>query len=181
MFGGRKEGGGEPLRNKIMSLLWGTAASSWADDEAYLAVSEAHGDDRRYSEPACPREVVAPVNAGPAASAATLSLSLSSLPSQLHPLGSSKQTPAADDANGDTAGNQPPQRSFATGSNEQCQLECLASIAYLVGSPLQRHQPTSKEPVQQSMKLVRELLRRGVDPEQVIRVIESREGVIGGG
>ncbi|RNF03212.1 hypothetical protein TraAM80_05892 [Trypanosoma rangeli] len=163
-----------------MSLLWGTAASSWAEDEAYLAVSEAHGGDRRYSEPACPREVVAPVNAGPATSAATLSLSLSSLPSQLYPLGSSKQTPVADDGNCGTAVNRPPKRPFATGSNEQFQLECLASIAYLVGSPLQRRQPTLKKPVQQSMKLVRELLRRGVDPEQVIRVIESREGVRGG-
>ncbi|RNF09817.1 uncharacterized protein Tco025E_06924 [Trypanosoma conorhini] len=164
-----------------MSALWGTAASSWAEDEAYLAGSVPHGGGLRYTETAVPREVAAFVKGGPANSPAAPSLSLSSLPSQSCPLVHAKQTPAACNENDDTAGARPLPRAFSVASNEGCQLECLASIAYLVGSPMQRSQPTLMEPVQQSMKLVRELLRRGVDPEQVIRVIESREEVSGGG
>ncbi|ORC90585.1 uncharacterized protein TM35_000083830 [Trypanosoma theileri] len=63
--------------------------------------------------------------------------------------------------------------------NEQSKLECLASIAYLVGSPLQRFQPTAVEPVQRSLGIVRELLRRGMNPEQIVRIIETREGTGG--
>ncbi|KAG8344926.1 hypothetical protein ERJ75_001440100 [Trypanosoma vivax] len=63
--------------------------------------------------------------------------------------------------------------------SERQTLECLASIAYLVGSPVQRSQPTAAEPVQRTLEVVRELLRRGLHPEQIIQIIESREGLNG--
>ncbi|EAN89997.1 hypothetical protein TcYC6_0079110 [Trypanosoma cruzi] len=121
------------------------------------AGDETHGGGPRYGETARPGNVSAAFNAGQATSAANR------------------------EGNSDIVAARPQRKPLLVGSNEQCQLECLASIAYLVGSPLQRNQPTVMEPVQRSMKLVRELLRRGVDPEKVIRVIESREGVSGAG
>lgn len=55
------------------------------------------------------------------------------------------------------------------------QLECLAAVAYLLGSPLQRRQPSAQEgAVQPSLLLAYELLDRGVDPERVVELVEAR-------
>lgn len=54
------------------------------------------------------------------------------------------------------------------------QMECLAGIAYMVGSPLQQHQPTAVESLQPSLLLACHLLEQGVDPERIIQVIEAR-------
>lgn len=62
-------------------------------------------------------------------------------------------------------------------SVSSAQLECLAAIAYMLGSPLQRTQPSPQEgAVQSSLLLACELLERGVDPERVIELVEARSG-----
>lgn len=57
----------------------------------------------------------------------------------------------------------------------QSQLECLAAAAHLLGSPLQRRtgQPSTGG-VQPSLLVAAELLRRGVDAERVVALVEAR-------
>lgn len=58
-----------------------------------------------------------------------------------------------------------------TESATRAQVEFGAAIAYLLGSPLQRSQPTGYETVQSSCLLVNQLLEYGVDPERIVALI----------
>lgn len=58
-------------------------------------------------------------------------------------------------------------------SATRTQIEFAAAIAYLVGSPLQRSQPTALETIQSSILLTNQLLEYGVDPERIIALIHS--------
>lgn len=54
------------------------------------------------------------------------------------------------------------------------QLEALAAMAYLVGSPLQRQQPSGGDVVHPALLVAAKLLQQGVDPERVIQLVECR-------
>lgn len=64
-----------------------------------------------------------------------------------------------------------------SGAMENCvsgsQVEFAAAVAFLVGSPLQKSQPTAIESIQPSLLIAQQLLEYGVDPERVIRLISS--------
>lgn len=53
------------------------------------------------------------------------------------------------------------------------EMERLASVAYLVGCPLQRHQLNALVGVHPAMRVAAELLARGVDPERVIALMDA--------
>lgn len=54
------------------------------------------------------------------------------------------------------------------------ELEALSAMAYLVGSPLQRQQPTSSAATHPALLVAAKLLQHGVDPERIIRLMECR-------
>lgn len=56
---------------------------------------------------------------------------------------------------------------------DQSQIECAAALAYLLGSPLQRSQPTPSQTVQSSLLITHQLLEYGVDPERIITLVHS--------
>lgn len=58
-------------------------------------------------------------------------------------------------------------------SATRTQIEFAAALAYLVGSPLQRSQPTALETIQSSVLLTNQLLEYGVDPERIVALIHS--------
>lgn len=51
------------------------------------------------------------------------------------------------------------------------QIEFAAAVAFLVGCPLQKSQPTAFESVQPALLIVQQLLEYGIDPERVISLI----------
>lgn len=55
----------------------------------------------------------------------------------------------------------------------ESQLKCAAAVAFLVGSPLQKSQPTAFESIQSSLLVVTQLLEYGVDPERIISLIST--------
>ncbi|KAH9578449.1 hypothetical protein LSM04_009042 [Trypanosoma melophagium] len=166
-----------------------TAVSSWAADEAYLlgpiSTNDEHSTPHTSALLREGREERNINNTGIVGGSVVVS-SVNSHPPHLSPFISEGQGSTTRDGENHRRKILQQQEQHNTKenlpliiSNEQSKLECLASIAYLVGSPLQRFQPTAVEPVQRSLGIVRELLRRGMNPEQIVRIIETREGTGG--
>lgn len=66
-----------------------------------------------------------------------------------------------------------PQSSAVENYVSGSQIEFAAALAFLVGCPLQKSQPTAIESIQPSLLIAQQLLEYGVDPERVIRLISS--------
>ncbi|EAN78570.1 hypothetical protein, conserved [Trypanosoma brucei brucei TREU927] len=148
-----------------------SVSGGWAEDEDYLLGARSCGDG-----------ATVPLNIAHVHQSATTQRRREF--SEIFSVGNSMRmhsdSPVASSIDTCLIGSSGEERLSPTVADDQRVLECLASIAYLVGSPLQRSQPTAAEPVQKALCVVRKLLQRGVNPEQIINVIESRDGVGGG-
>ncbi|KPI85236.1 hypothetical protein ABL78_5689 [Leptomonas seymouri] len=56
------------------------------------------------------------------------------------------------------------------------QLEALSAMAYLVGSPFQREQPSGNDTTHPALLVAAKLLQQGVDPERIIQLVACRHG-----
>lgn len=96
----------------------------------------------------------------------------SSLRSSLLPRGNTLGTKRC----GGTSETQEEEEVFPSSVVSPDQLDALAAFAYLVGSPLQPHQPGQNcaAAAHPSLLVVAQLLQYGVDPERIIEIIQGR-------